>query len=203
MAVQTLPAQEATQEVQPTRWTFTVADYHRMLEVGIFTEDDRVELIDGEVIRMGPIGSPHAATVNRLNAILAPQIGNTAIVSIQNPVVLTDSTEPQPDLLILKYRDDFYENALPGSADVLLIIEVSDTTLAFDRQEKLSRYAQAGIPEVWITVLENATVERYSEPSGNQYSTKQTYKRGQSVNILALPQIIVSVDSIFGKKVTK
>src|SRR5262249_20363542 len=119
-----------------------------------------------------------------------------------SPVVLSDSTELQPDLIILKYRDDFYEKALPRPADVLLAIEVSDTTLAFDREVKLSRYAQAGIPEVWITVLENDTVECYSEASGNQYATKQTYRRWQSINILALPQIAVSVDSIFGKAET-
>src|SRR5260221_14017876 len=126
-----------------------------------------------------------------------------SIDSVQNAMFLNDYTVPQPDLALFKYREDFYRKVRPTVADILLIIEVSGTTLAFERQVKLPRYAQAGIPEVWITVLENDTVERYSEPSGNQYATKQTFKRGQSVNILALPQIIFSIDSIFGKEETK
>jgi Uma2 family endonuclease len=199
MAVQTPPAQQVKPEVQGTPWAFTIADYERMHEIGLF-KDVRVELIDGEVIRMSPIGNPHAVIVNLFTAILVPLVANQAIVSVQNSVILNDFTAPQPDLVLFKYREDFYRKARPTLADVRLIIEVSDTTLAYDRQVKLPRYAQAGIPEVWITVVENATVERYSEPSGNQYATKQTFKRGQSVNILALPQITVSVDSIFGRE---
>src|SRR6266581_8998719 len=109
--------------VQTLRWQFTVADFARMLEVGIFAEDDRVELIDGEVRAMSPIGPRHAAIVNRLNALLSRQIADRAIVSVQNPIQLTDYTEPQPDIAVLRSREDFYEQALPLSADVLLVVE--------------------------------------------------------------------------------
>jgi Uma2 family endonuclease len=202
MVAKTAPEIELQQPVQVSRWAFSTTDYHRMLEVGIFTEDDRVELIDGEVRVMSPIGARHVAFVNRLIAVLVPKVGNTAIVSVQNPVQLGDYTEPQPDLLLLRPRDDFYVEVLPRAADVLLVIEVSDTTLGYDRQEKLPRYARAGIPEVWIVVAdsqpEKQMIERYTDPHDNQYATKQTFKRGQSISILALPQITISVESIFG-----
>src|SRR5579863_6654097 len=137
-------------DVQITRWAISVADYHRIAEAGILGEDDRVELIDGEVRVMSPIGNPHAATVNRYNALLSTLVGKDAIVSVQNPIQLNDMSEPQPDVVLLRFRDDFYADKTPTPADVLLIIEVSDTTLAYDRLEKLPRYALAGIPEVWL-----------------------------------------------------
>jgi len=184
--------------VQVARRAFSTADYHRMAEAGILGEDDRVELIDGEVRLMSPIGTTHAAIVNRYAVLLFAQVGKTAIVSVQNPIQLSATSEPQPDLALLRYRDDFYAKAAPTPADVLLLIEVSDTTLAYDRQEKLPRYALAGVPEVWITNVDGQAVERYSDPQGNQYATKQTFKRGQSIGVLALPQIMVAVDNIFG-----
>jgi len=202
MVAQIAPEVQIQQPVQIVRLAFTTADYHRMGEIGIFKPGNRVELIDGEVRIMSPIGTRHAAFVIRLSEVLTVQVGKAAIVSVQNPVQLNDYTEPQPDLLLLRRRDDYYENALPQAADVMLLIEVSDTTLAYDRQEKLPRYARAGIPEVWIAVAdddrEKRVVERYTDPQDNQYATKQTFKRGQSISILALPQITVSVDSIFG-----
>jgi Uma2 family endonuclease len=111
---------------------------------------------------------------------------------------LKDNSEPQPDIALLRYRDDFYRKALPKAADVLLIIEVSDTTLILDRQEKLPRYALAGIPEVWLTDVGGETIERHTDPVGNQYATKQTLRRGQTISVQALPNITLSVDSIFG-----
>jgi Uma2 family endonuclease len=185
-------------EPKVTRWFFSTADYHRMQEIGIFSEDDRIELIDGEVRVMSPIGARHVAIVNRFNALLTSQIGRIAIVSVQNPIQLSNNTEPQPDLVVLLARDDFYANALPTAADVLLVIEVSDSTLVYDQQEKLPRYAQAGIPEVWLTDADNQAVERYAEPNSNQYATKQTFRRGQSVGIPGLPQVTINVDEIFG-----
>jgi Uma2 family endonuclease len=148
---------------------------------------------------MSPIGALHAAIVKRLAALLFAQVGQTAIVSVQDPIQLSTTSEPQPDLAILKYRSDFYAQATPSAADVLLIIEVSDSTLAYDRLEKLPRYALAGIPEVWITDVEGKAIERYTDPQGNQYATKQTFKQGQSISISALPTINVSIDSIFGQ----
>jgi len=190
------------QPVQVARLAFTTADYHRMGEIGIFKPGYRVELIDGEVRIMSPIGALHASIVGRLNAVLVPLVGKAATVFVQSPVELNDYTEPEPDFLLVRPRDDYYKSALPQAADVFLIIEVSDTTLVYDRQEKLPRYARAGIPEVWIAVADNQpekqAIERYSEPKDNQYATKQTFKRGQSISILALPQVTITVDSIFG-----
>ncbi len=199
MVTQTLPAALVQPQAQVRRWAFSTTDYHRMREIGFFREDDRLELIDGEVRLMSPIGPRHAAFVNQFAAALILQVGKIAIVSIQNPIHLNDNTEPIPDLLLLKPRRDAYASALPNPADTLLIIEVSDTTLVYDQQEKLPRYAQAGIPEVWLTDADKQTIERHSEPSGTQYATKQTFKRGQSISVLALPQITISLDSIFGE----
>jgi Uma2 family endonuclease len=196
MVSQTAPTQQ--KQVEIARWAVSVADYHRIHEAGILGEDDRVELIDGEVRLMSPIGTQHAAIVNRYAALLNAQVGQTANVSIQNPVQLNNLTEPQPDLMLLRYREDFYAHAAPTPADVLLIIEVSDTTLAYDRLEKLPRYALAAIPEVWITDVHGQAVERHTDPQGNQYATKQTFKRGQRISVQALPTISLSIDSIFG-----
>jgi Uma2 family endonuclease len=196
MATQTAPTQQTHVEV--ARWAVSVADYHRIHEAGILGEDDRVELIDGEVRLMRPIGTLHAAIVKRYNALLFSQVGQMAIVSVQDPIQLNGISEPQPDLALLRYRDDFYAQATPTAADVLLVIEVSDTTLAYDRLEKLPRYALAGIPELWITDVDGVAVERYTDPQGNQYATKQTFKRGQHLNVQALPKISLSIDNIFG-----
>jgi len=201
MAVQAAPkeqTQQAQTPVQVARRAFSTADYHRMAEAGILGEDDRVELIDGEVRLMSPIGLTHVVIVNSYVALLSAQADKLVIVSVQNPIQLSDKSEPQPDLALWRYREDSYRKAAPTPADVLLVIEVSDSTLAYDRQEKLPRYALAGIPEVWITNVDGETIEHYSEPQGNQYATKQTFKRGQTINVLALPQITIAVDSIFG-----
>jgi Uma2 family endonuclease len=196
MVAQIAPAQQ--KQIEIARWAISVADYHRIHEAGILGEDDRVELIDGEVRVMSPIGTPHAAIVKRYIALLSAQIGQNAIVSVQDPIQLNNMSEPQPEVALLRYREDFYANATPTAADVLLIIKVSDTTLAYDRLEKLPRYALAGIPEVWITDVAGQAVERHTDPQGNQYATKQTFKRGQTISVKALPSISLSLDSIFG-----
>src|SRR5215216_6351059 len=118
--------------IQIARWQFTVTDYARMRETGILSEDDRVELIDGEVRPMSPIGPPHAAIVNRLNRLMSRQLGELAIVSVQNPIQLSDYTEPQPDLAVLHPRDDFYAHAHPRVDDILLVVEVADTSIEYD-----------------------------------------------------------------------
>src|SRR5258708_7547065 len=145
------------------RW-FTVAEYNRMAEAGILKEDDRVELIDGEIVEMSPIGSRHAACVNRLTLMLIAQSGEHFIVSVQNPIVAGDYSEPQPDIAVLKPRDDFYESDLPRASDVLLVIEVADTTAQADRKVKSELYARAGIPEFVLINLAKDAFEVYSEP---------------------------------------
>ena len=135
---------------QPSRRRFTVAEYYAMADAGILAPDERVELLDGDVIAMPPINEWHASRVGRFTNTLPAQFQGQAIVWIQNPVRLDDASEPEPDIMLLRWRDDFYEGGHPGPADVLLLIEVSDTTVDYDRGAKLAAYAAAGIPEVWI-----------------------------------------------------
>ena len=147
---------------QLTRWRFTVHDYHRMGEAGILHEDDRVELIQGELVQMTAIGTRHFSCVNRLNRLMVLNFGDEAIVSVQNPVRLNEYNEPQPDVTVIRTRD--YRESLPMPEDVLLLIEVSDTTLAYDRGIKLPLYARAGIGEVWIVNLPGEIIERHTGP---------------------------------------
>ncbi len=140
-----------TKTYEVTRRRFTVHDYHRMGEAGILHEDDRVELIEGELVEMAAIGTRHLTCVNGLTRMLVRGVGDEAIVSVQNPVRLDEHSEPQPDLTVLRMRD--YRESLPVPEDVLLLIEVSDTTLAYDRGVKLPLYARSGIREVWIVDL--------------------------------------------------
>ncbi len=154
---------------QTLRRRFSVKDFARMVEIGIFTEDDRVELIDGEVIVMSPIGPRHTSLVKRLNALLSRQLASRMIISVQDPVQLTDDTEPLPDLAVLRCRDDFYAHAHPQSEDVLLIVEVADSSLAYGREEKVPRYARSGIPEVWVIDVEQETVTQYTHPDEQRY----------------------------------
>src|SRR5215210_4225582 len=156
-----LPVETRMQQV--TRRRFTVHDYHRMGEAGILHEDDRVELIEGEIVEMAAIGTRHFSCVNGLTRLLIRSVGDEAIVSVQNPVRLNDHTEPQPDLTVIRERD--YRESLPMPEDVLLLIEVSDTTLRYDRNLKLPLYARAGILEVWIVDLSGDLLERPSDPS--------------------------------------
>jgi Uma2 family endonuclease len=152
-----------------TRHRLTVADFHRIAEAGIFQEDDRVELIDGEIIDMAPIGSGHAGTVMALNRLLARALGDRAIVLVQSPVVLPEHSEPEPDLALLRPRQDFYRSGHPLPGDILLIIEVADTRLAYDRDVKIPLYARHGIPEVWLVDLEDRRLHVYTSPSASGY----------------------------------
>ena len=131
------------------RKLFTVEDFHAMDRAGIFGEDDRVELIEGEIVHMAAIGSCHQAIVDRFTRLLVPPLGERAIVRVQGPVRLARITEPQPDLQLLAPRDDFYAAADPSQADALLVVEVADTTLRFDCDEKSGVYARRGVRELW------------------------------------------------------
>jgi Uma2 family endonuclease len=183
--------------VQIIRHQFTVDAYAQMWRTGILREDDRVELIDGEVRTMSPIGLLHAAVVKRLNTMLSKRIPPTAIISIQDPIRLGDYTEPQPDVALLHYRDDFYAHAHPVADDVLMVIEVADGSIAYDRDEKLPRYAAAHIAEVWILDLNELTIEHYSQPRNGQYLVKRIVERGDTIASLVVPTIVVSVDAIY------
>lgn len=178
--------------IHATHWQFTVTDYARMREAGILTEDDRVELIDGEVYHMSPIGPLHVAIVNRLNSMCIQSLGTTAIVSVQNPIQLTDYTEPQPDIALLHPRIDFYADALPGPDDILLLIEVADSSLEYDRDIKLPRYAATGIAEVWIIDIESHQVTQYLQP----YQTVRVYGVDDTIQSSSLPILTMAVANI-------
>ena len=181
---------------QVTRWRFTVHDYHRMGEAGILHEDDRVELIEGELVEMAAIGTRHFSCVNRLTRLLVMNLGDEAIVSVHNPVRLNGYTEPQPDLTVIRPRD--YTQSLPVPEDVLLLIEVSDPTLAYDRGVKLPLYARAGVEEVWIVNLPAETIERYTGPSTDGYQQAEHKRRGQMLRSATLPGLAPTVDQVLG-----
>ena len=163
----------------PTRRRIDVEAYYKMAEAGILKPDDRVELIDGEIFDMVPIGSLHGGTTNRFNRLFARAAADgLAVVSVQSPLRLDAYNEPQPDVMLLKPRADDYRGRHPGAADVLLLIEVSDTSLAHDRETKLPLYAKFGVPEVWIVDLRRQAVEVNREPAGEAYAQKQRLTSG-------------------------
>ena len=151
---------------------FTVGEYYRMAEANILTEEDRVELIAGQIVAMSPIGSRHAACVKRLNLLLGKMIGDSMLIGVQDPIALDAYSEPEPDLVLLRPRADFYATAHPSAADVLLAVEVADTSAGYDRAVKVPLYAQAGIPEVWLIDLSANRIEVYARPQGEAYQQR-------------------------------
>jgi Uma2 family endonuclease len=182
--------------METTRKLFTVDDYYRMLEAGILQPQDRVELIDGAVIQMSPIGSRHAACVNRANRLFTTTFGPRVVVSVQNPLRLNNYTEPEPDIVLLKPRSDDYASKTPAAGDVFLVVEVADTTLSYDRDVKLPRYAAAGIPEVWIEDLARNSLLVYRDPSGSNYGTSLVLRSGDSVTIAALLDVTFEIEQL-------
>lgn len=178
------------------RRLLTVDEYHRMGEAGVLTEDDRVELIEGELVAMVPIGSEHVAATNALNRLLVLAIGDRGIVSVQNPVRLDQRSEPQPDFAVLKPRD--YRTTLPRPEDTMLAVEVANTSLDYDRTVKLVLYARSGIPEVWIVDLAAEQVEVYRSPVGDQYALVTHVGRSDALTIEAFPDVRIPVAGIFG-----
>jgi Uma2 family endonuclease len=174
----------------PTPHRFTVDEYHRMGEAGIFHEDDRVELIAGEIIEMAPIGSDHAWVVTRLTMLFARACGDLIVWS-QNPVILSVEDEPQPDLVLVKPAPHLYRKTHPGPDEVLLVIEVADTSLPYDRNQKLPRYALAGIPEVWIVDLRGDRFLVFRSAKGRGYETQSVVSRDEQVSPLALPGLVI------------
>lgn len=183
---------------QLARKLFTTIEYHQMIETGVLKEDDRVELIEGEIYEMSPIGSRHAAAVNRLNRFFILLLPDVAIVSVQNPIELSEHSEPEPDLTLLKWRDDFYAQSHPAPADVLMVIEVSDTTHEKDRSLKLPAYARAGIAEAWLVDLYNDRIEIHSQPGGGIYQEVRIVLREQAIVSKAIPQLQLKAEDILG-----
>lgn len=180
------------------RHRLSVDDYYRMGEAGIFAPNARVELIEGEIIDMAPIGSRHGSAVKRLNSVLVSAVGSRAVVSVQDPLRLGDLSEAKPDLMLLKPRADFYADAHPTAADVLLLIEVADTSARYDREVKLPLYARHGVPEVWIVDLEARLVRFFRSPSGDAYTQASATAEPGRTPIAALPGVEIDLSAILG-----
>ena len=177
------------------RWT--VDDYHRMAEVGLLDADARVELIEGEIVEMAPIGDPHIDVSNRLTRLLVLAVGERGIVSVSNPVRLNAHSEPQPDFAVLRPRAD-YRTRGPRPDDAMLVVEVSDTTLRRDRGVKRPLYASAGIPEYWIVNLEERYVEIHRSPAGDTFASVERKGPGDVATIEALPGVAIPVTDVLG-----
>jgi Uma2 family endonuclease len=180
------------------RRKFTSKEYHRMAEAGILQPDERVELIEGDVVEMAPIGSRHAACVNRLNRILSEGLRSRAIISVQNPIRLGEHSEPQPDLTLLRPRPDFYSDSHPDSADVILLVEVADTSEDYDREVKMPLYAQYGIPEAWLVDISSRSIQIYRDPGPEGYGDIQQVGQGRSIAPQAFPGLGLVVEEVFG-----
>ncbi len=183
-------------EVERVRRLFTVEEYQRMGEAGVFGPEERVELIDGEIFEMSPIGPRHAGTVMNLTRLLVQGLGDRAWVSPQNPVVIAPRSQPQPDLQVLRQRPVRYSAAHPTEADVLLAIEVADTSVRFDRTVKQRLYARAGMVEFWLVDTDADRIDIHRAPAGDRYADVRSAGRGESVSPAAFPDLILLVDTI-------
>jgi Uma2 family endonuclease len=188
------------QLAKPQLKTFrlNVSQYHQMNEAGILSENDRVELINGQIIEMSPIGRRHAACVDRINRLFSNILGIKVIVSVKNPIILNNLSEPEPDIALLQPRADFYESGHPQPKDIFLLIEVADSSLEYDREVKIPLYASSGITEVWLVDIYEQVIIIYRYPSEDGYSEMQTLSRGEKMSIQAFPEINLVVDDILG-----
>jgi len=177
----------------PTKHRFSVKEYYRMAETGVLKPDARVELLNGEIIDMSPIGPFHGGVVIRLNDFFSRAAQDRWLVVVQSPVRLDDHSEPEPDLMLVRRTPDFYASRHPEPADVLLLIEVADTSLEVDRQQKLPAYGHAGIPEVWIVNLNDGTIEVNREPHFSGYGATKILRAGDKASPQAFPDVTVDV----------
>jgi Uma2 family endonuclease len=180
------------------RRPFSVAEYHRMGESGVLGNQDRLELIHGDVLMMSPIGPRHVFYVNRLNDVLVPLVGQKGQVSVQNPVQVEETSEPQPDVVVIRRRHEQYLTRLPVNEDVLLAIEVADSSLDYDREVKLPLYSAAGIPESWILDVNVPLVERHTEPGPHGYRKRELLRSGDVATLVAIPDCTVEIAAILG-----
>ena len=177
---------------------FTVADYHRLGEIGILGEDDRVELLDGQIVEMSPIGSRHAGCVKRFVWLLPRLLGDAAMLGVQDPVTLDDHSEPEPDIAVLKPRADTYSTSHPRPDDVLLVIEVADTSVQHDRTRKIPLYARAAIAEAWLVNLPADRIEVWTRPGPDGYADVRMAQRGETLSPLLLDGVTLQVNEILG-----
>jgi len=177
---------------------FNVSEYHQMIQTGVLAEDERVELLGGEIVTMNPIGSHHAACVNRLNRVLSQSVGQDVIILVQNPIYLEEYSEPQPDVALVRFREDYYANAHPKAQEVLLVIEVMERPAEYDRAVKLPLYSKARIAEVWLVELSEKHVEVFRHPTENGYKDVVLYHPGSVLSPVKLSGLRLAVDKIFG-----
>lgn len=180
-----------------SRHKLTVDDYHRLGSAGILAEGDRVELVGGDLIDMAPIGSRHAGLINKIVRLLSGIDDDVAILAIQNPVRLSLETEPQPDVALLRPRVDFYTDKHPEPADILLVIEVADASLRYDREIKVPLYARYGIPEYWIVDIENRQVVVYCDPVNGDYGRVMNLDATAKITPEFLPTVVFNVAALF------
>jgi Uma2 family endonuclease len=183
-------------EVWPQRHRITVDEYHRMAEVGLLAPDARVELIEGEIIDMAPIGPPHSSVVNQLLRLLMRAVGDLAIVQSQGAVRLNIRNEPEPDLALFKPRDDFYRHRHPTGADTLLVVEVSESSLRYDRNIKVPLYARHGVPEVWVVDLVNGQLLTFRSPVDGDYAQQTSTTAPGMVPLSGLPGVSVDISCL-------
>ena len=175
---------------------FTVEEYYRMAEVGILKRDERVELIEGEIVVMPPIGPEHANDVDVFNELLVRYAPGRYRVRVQNPVRLNDHSEPEPDVALVRRRAEGYGAAHPTPEDVLLIIEVAASSLGYDRDVKAHIYGRAGVPETWVKNLREDCIERFTEPGAEGYARHTVHRRGETLTPVALPDLEVDVGEL-------
>ncbi len=178
------------------RHRLTVDEYYRMAEAGVLAPDARVELIEGEIVDMAPIGSRHGSAVKRMLHLLTAAVGDRAIVSVQDPLRLSERSEPQPDLMLLAPRADFYKGAHPTAADVLLLVEVSDTTARYDRGVKQQLYARHGVAEVWIVDLDDRVLRTYRGPRGDSYTEVMETAHPTTLSPQALSGVVIDASQL-------
>jgi Uma2 family endonuclease len=183
----------------PERHLVTVDEFDRMVDAGVFAPDRRLELIDGEMVDMSPIGSAHQACVDRLTTLLAPlATSGRALLRVQGSFKASDISQPQPDVALLVPRDDYYAQAHPGPSDVLLVIEVADTSVRFDRDVKLPAYGRAGVAEAWVVDLHGGVVEIATRPSDQGYEHLVRAGRQHNLTPTAFPDVVIAVSDLLG-----
>lgn len=194
--VETMPMQQLLSETA-RRHRWTTAEYRKLIEAGVFTEDDRIELIEGELIEMAPIGEEHAGQVNLLGNEFSYRLYGRVVVAVQNPITLGEYSDPQPDIALLRWRADFYRRRRPEPEDILLIVEVSETSVRYDREVKLPLYARHGIPECWLVDLRKPCLEIHRDPTAEGYREVTTHRTG-TVAPADLPEAIIDVARLLG-----
>ena len=195
--IETVSEEQAAEQVGVQRHRFTLSEYQALYDAGVIGIEPRLELIEGDIIDMSPINPPHSAHVTRLSSLFHRRIGDEAIILVQAPLNIDEHSQPEPDICLLKPRADFYARAHPGPGDVLLVVEVADTTLRTDRTIKTRLYARSGIPEMWLLNLADSILEVYRQPGLRGYRLIQHLGVGDEAVPLAFPKLALAVAEIF------